>query len=99
MGDYPVGTPTSEKYFIRGELYRINDETEFSFAIGQLDDYEGIVPEEEQSSSYKRELALVFREGKDEVYAWTYWYTGEVKGKPVIESGDVMEYVKSKKIL
>ena len=99
MGDYPVGTPSSEKYFIRGELYRINDETEFSFAIGQLDDYEGIAPEEEQSSSYKRELALVFREGKDEVYAWTYWYTGEVKGKPVIESGDVMEYVKSKKIL
>lgn len=96
MGDYPVATPTSEEYFIQGELYRINDESEFSFAIGQLDDYEGVSPEEDETSSYERELTLVSREDKDDVYAWIYWYNGEVNGKPVIESGDVMEYVKSK---
>jgi hypothetical protein len=26
-----------------------------------------------------------------------YWYNGDVTGKPVIESGDVLEYLNNKK--
>ena len=99
LGDYPVATPTLEDFFIKGELYRINDENEFSFAIGQLDDYEGIDPEAGESSTYKRELTFVFREEMENVYAWIYWYNGIVEGKPVVASGDVMEYVKAKNLM
>jgi gamma-glutamylcyclotransferase (GGCT)/AIG2-like uncharacterized protein YtfP len=98
MGDYPVGTPTPEDYFIKGELYKINDENEFSYAIGQLDDYEGINPERGEASLYKRELTNVFREEMESVYAWIYWFSGDVEGKPVVASGDVMEYVKTKNL-
>ena len=96
LGDYPVATATDENYFIKGELYQINDENEFSFAIGQLDDYEGVNPEEDETSKYKRELTSVFREDGSLVNAWIYWYKGNVEGKPRIESGDVIGYVKSK---
>ena len=96
LGNNPVATPTTENYFIKGELYRINHENEFSFAIGQLDDYEGVKPEADETASYKRELAAVTREDGSEVNAWIYWYNGNVDGKPVIESGDVLEYVKGK---
>lgn len=96
MGDYPVATPTQQEYFVKGELYRINDENEFSFAIGQLDDYEGVNPEFDESSYYKRELTIVFREGMENVYAWIYWYNGNVEGRPLVISGDVMAYVKAK---
>lgn len=94
LGNNPVATPTTENYFIKGELYRINHENEFSFAIGQLDDYEGVKPEADETASYKRELATVITEDGSEVSAWIYWYNGNVEGKPVIESGDVLEYAK-----
>jgi len=29
--------------------------------------------------------------------AWIYWYNGDVSGKPVIESGDVLQYMAEKK--
>ncbi len=97
LGDFPVATPTTEDCFIKGELYRINDEQDFSFAIGQLDDYEGVDPEADQTPSYKRELTVVFRENETQENAWIYWYNGNVEGMPRIQSGDVNEYVKSKK--
>ncbi len=96
LGNNPVATPTTENYFIKGELYRINHENEFSFVIGQLDDYEGVKPEADEKASYKRELATVTREDGSEVNAWIYWYNGNVEGKPVIECGDVLEYAKGK---
>ena len=96
LGTHPVATPTSENYFINGELYKINNENEFSFAIGQLDDYEGVNPEEGETPSYKRELTQVFREDGSQGNAWIYWYKGNVEGKPRIESGDVNVYVQSK---
>ena len=45
MGEYPAAIPVQEDAFIKGELYIIKNETEFSWAIGQLDDYEGVLPE------------------------------------------------------
>ena len=43
MGEYPAAIPTNEENFIIGELYTIINADEFSWAIAQLDDYEGIV--------------------------------------------------------
>lgn len=96
LGNNPVATPTSEDHFIKGELYKINNKDEFSFAIGQLDDYEGVKPEADESATYKRELTTVYKEDGSEESAWIYWYKGIVEGKPVIESGDVLEYISSK---
>jgi gamma-glutamylcyclotransferase (GGCT)/AIG2-like uncharacterized protein YtfP len=29
--------------------------------------------------------------------AWIYWYNGDVTGKPVVASGDMLEYIKARK--
>ena len=42
LGEYPAAASTDEEKFISGELYSINNPLEFSWAIGQLDDYEGL---------------------------------------------------------
>ena len=96
MGSYPAGIPANDDHFIIGELYDILDESEFSWAIGQLDDYEGVNVESDEVQLYRRELTDVFI--NDEVIpAWIYWYNGEVSGRPVITSGDLMEYLQEKK--
>jgi len=92
----PVATPASGDYFLNGELYQIKSADDFSFAIGQLDDYEGVRPEADEIPLYKRELATVYKEDKSTEIAWIYWYQGDVTGKPQITSGDVEEYVRSK---
>lgn len=90
-----VGTPVDDERYISGELYKIKMPELFSFAIGQLDDYEGIGPEEgAPPSNYKRELATIYLESGDTVPAWVYWYAHHVNGLPVIESGNVMQYLK-----
>lgn len=96
LGNNPVATPTSDDHFIKGELYKINNKDEFSFAIGQLDDYEGVIHEADEAASYKRELTTVYKEDGSEVNSWIYWYKGNVEGKPVIESGDILEYITTK---
>jgi gamma-glutamylcyclotransferase (GGCT)/AIG2-like uncharacterized protein YtfP len=95
MGSYPAGIPTEENIHIIGELYSICDESEFSWAIGQLDDYEGVNVEPDEIQLYRRELTDVFIDDK-EVTAWIYWYNRSVNDKPVIASGDLLEYLKSK---
>ena len=96
MGSYPGGVPANDDAFIIGELYRIRDESEFSWAIGQLDDYEGVNVESDEVQLYRRELTDVFING-EMIPAWIYWYNGEVNGRPVITSGDLMEYLEHKK--
>ena len=96
MGSYPGGVPTTDDGYIIGELYKIQDEAEFSWAIGQLDDYEGVNVESDEVQLYRRELTDVFiNDGI--IRAWIYWYNGEVSGRPVIVSGDLMEYLEKKK--
>jgi len=95
MGSYPAAVPTSEDVFITGELYIIKDESEFSWAIGQLDDYEGVNVESDEIQLYRRELSEILA-GGEKVTAWMYWYNQDVSGKPEIVSGDVIEYIKSK---
>jgi gamma-glutamylcyclotransferase (GGCT)/AIG2-like uncharacterized protein YtfP len=95
LGPYPAGVPTGDSSYITGELYVAKDESEFSWAIGQLDDYEGIDVEEGETPLYQRELTEVYMNDKV-VKAWIYWYHGDVSGKPVIESGDLIQYIEAK---
>jgi gamma-glutamylcyclotransferase (GGCT)/AIG2-like uncharacterized protein YtfP len=95
MGQYPVALPAEEEKFIQGELYSVKRPEEFSYAIGQLDDYEGVYAEEGETALYKREEKTIYCNGQ--LYkAWVYWFTGNVSGRPQIPSGDVLQYLKDK---
>lgn len=95
MGNYPAGVPVTGNEFIKGELYKIRDPLEFDWAIGQLDDYEGVATEDDEVQLYKRETCEVYLGDRIEK-AWIYWYKGTTVGKPVIKSGDVIEYIKNR---
>jgi len=94
LKDYPAGVP-SDIHTILGELYLANSEADFDWAITQLDDYEGLHPEEGENSLYRREVVKVYCAGAEKD-AWIYWYNGDVSNEPIIPSGDVMDYVRSR---
>jgi len=96
MGVYPAGVPADEDSFIIGELYTIKNQAEFSWAIGQLDDYEGVNVEANEEQLYKRALTEVIVNNSITT-AWIYWYHGNVSGSPIIASGDLMQYMQEKK--
>ena len=96
LGSYPAAKPTDNNKFIIGELYRIRNENEFTWAIGQLYDYEGVSVDFDEMQLYRREIAEVHIDNKV-TNAWIYWYVGDVKDKPVIDSGDVLQYMEQKK--
>ena len=95
MGEYPVATPTEEENFISGELYAVNDPSEFSWAIEQLDDYEGMNVEAGETPMYKREIVTAYQDGKAST-AWIYWFNGSVTNSPEILSGDLLQYLQQK---
>lgn len=95
MGSYPAGVPTTDNCFITGELYQAKNEHEFSWAIGQLDDYEGVSVEADEVQLYRREVTEVHFNGSS-THAWIYWYNGDTGGRPLIASGDLLEYMKHK---
>jgi gamma-glutamylcyclotransferase (GGCT)/AIG2-like uncharacterized protein YtfP len=95
MGEYPAAVPTTEEAFITGELYLIKNESEFSWALGQLDDYEGVTIEPGEEPLYRRELTDVYHDN-EMTKAWVYWYNGEVMHRPIVESGDILQYHKQK---
>ena len=94
MGSYPAARPFDGETFVIGELYTARHPSEFDWAIGQLDDYEGTSGESDEVTFYERKVAEVFIDGK-KVPAWIYWYTGNTDGKPEIPSGDMLEYFQS----
>lgn len=96
LGEYPAAKPANENRFIIGELYSIRNEKEFSWAIGQLDDYEGVHVGFDETQLYRREIVEVFIDNRT-TNAWIYWYHGDINDKPVIESGDVLQYIDQKK--
>jgi gamma-glutamylcyclotransferase (GGCT)/AIG2-like uncharacterized protein YtfP len=96
LGGYPAGVMSIEEKYIKGELYHIKDVTEFDWAIGQLDDYEGTSVEPGQPQLYRREITDVLISDQA-IPAWIYWYNGDVSDKPVIESGDMVEYLQKRK--
>jgi gamma-glutamylcyclotransferase (GGCT)/AIG2-like uncharacterized protein YtfP len=96
LGSYPAAKPSEENKFIIGELYRIKNENEFSWAIAQLDDYEGVDVAFDEVQQYYRRVTEVYI--NDSItHAWIYWYNGDVNDKPLIDSGDVLQYMDQKK--
>lgn len=95
MGEYPVAVPTTDATFITGELYQIREQKELSWAMGQLDDYEGVFVEEDEPQLYRRELTEVIC-GDKKCTAWIYWYNGDTTGRPVVSSGDILQYIREK---
>lgn len=96
MGDYPAAIPTQDEYYIVGELYQLKEDQDFSWVIAQIDDYEGVNPEPGETALYKREMTTVYT-GDKTTGAWIYWYNNDTSGKPIIESGDVLQYIQQKK--
>jgi gamma-glutamylcyclotransferase (GGCT)/AIG2-like uncharacterized protein YtfP len=95
LGEYPAAAATEEDKFISGELYSINNPSEFSWAIGQLDDYEGLNTEECETPLYKREEVIAYKDGEAHT-AWIYWYNKDLAGYPEIQSGDLVQYLQQK---
>jgi gamma-glutamylcyclotransferase (GGCT)/AIG2-like uncharacterized protein YtfP len=94
LGDYPVGVPHDE-YKVVGELYEAKCPEDFDWSIAQLDDYEGLNPEEGEQAPYRRMITTAYCNGQS--YAsWVYWYTGEINSTTIVESGDVFEYMRRK---
>ena len=93
-GDYPAAIPVQDASYIIGELYLVKNEKEFSWAIAQLDDYEGVVAEPGEEILYRRAIADVYINDAI-VPAWIYWYNGDLQGKPAISSGDILDYLKN----
>ena len=98
LTEFPAGVPTDDNHLIKGELYTIKVPTECSWAIAQLDDYEGVQAEEDETPLYKRVLTTVQINGVEE-QAWIYWYNGSVEGGVLIEGGDLLAYLKQKGML
>lgn len=95
LGDYPAAVASQQENFISGELYVINEPTEFSWAIGQLDDYEGLNTEEGETPQYKREEVVAYHKGEPHT-AWIYWYNGDISNKSEMQSGDLLQYLQQK---
>ena len=95
MGEYPAAKPVTEDAWIAGELYISRNRDEFSWAIAQLDDYEGVLVESHEQPLYRRELAEIILPESTQA-AWIYWFNGPVEGRPVISSGDMIAYLNEK---
>ena len=97
LGAYPAAVPDDGSRYIVGELYAIRHQDELGWALAQLDDYEGINPGEGEESLYRRALVTVeCTDTGEQKEAWIYWYARPIVHAPIIESGDVLEYLKSK---
>ena len=92
MGEYPAAIPSEAGCMIKGELYHITNTDQFGWAIAQLDDYEGVHPDDGETPHYRRAITKVFCNGV-ETTAWIYWFNLSIEGCPLIESGDVLEYL------
>jgi gamma-glutamylcyclotransferase (GGCT)/AIG2-like uncharacterized protein YtfP len=97
MGEYPAAVPTNEEQYIMGELYQISRPDELSWAMAQLDDYEGLHTENNEPAMYKREQVQVFLDKGQTTNAWIYWFNGRITDEKLISSGDVLEYLQQKK--
>jgi gamma-glutamylcyclotransferase (GGCT)/AIG2-like uncharacterized protein YtfP len=88
-GSQQVATPSAGNSFIKGDLYKLNKEADYSWVFGQLDEYEGLDAEPGEIPLYRRELITVCKDDGGFEDAWIYWYNGEETRKPVIAPGDV----------
>jgi gamma-glutamylcyclotransferase (GGCT)/AIG2-like uncharacterized protein YtfP len=95
LGEYPGAVPAPAPAMIHGELYKVNHADEFSFAIKQLDDYEGFLVEPGEQPLFRRETVDV-KHNNAITTAWIYWYNRDVEGHILIPGGDALSYWKQK---
>ncbi|WP_207495186.1 gamma-glutamylcyclotransferase family protein [Aridibaculum aurantiacum] len=95
MGSFPAALPCEDDSFIIGELYDLKEDADFSWAIEQLDEYEGVNPEEGETAMYRRDVTEVFYNDTSTT-AYIYWFNGDVTGNPIIASGDVLQFIQQK---
>ncbi|GEO11956.1 gamma-glutamylcyclotransferase family protein [Segetibacter aerophilus] len=95
LGEYPGAVATDEESFVKGELYELKEAGEFEWVIEQLDDYEGLNPEEGEAPLYKRQSVEV-RFNDQRFQAWIYWYNGNISENALIPSGDYFDSITTK---
>jgi gamma-glutamylcyclotransferase (GGCT)/AIG2-like uncharacterized protein YtfP len=95
MGNFPAAVPTADDAYIIGELYELKDKADFLWAIEQLDEYEGVRPEEGEVPIYRRDLTTVYY-NNEAAEAWIYWFNGKIEQQPIITSGDVLQFIHQK---
>jgi gamma-glutamylcyclotransferase (GGCT)/AIG2-like uncharacterized protein YtfP len=95
MGSFPAAVPAEDDAYIVGELYEHNKASNFSWAIEQLDAYEGVNPEEGEPMLYRRDVVTVYQNGKT-TDAWIYWFAGPIDDQPLIPSGDIFDFIHQK---
>ncbi len=93
IGTHPVGIASNTNQHIIGELYQLKNTNEYDWAFAQLDDYEGIHVEQGEIPLYVKATTTVHY-NNTEVTAWVYWYNGNVDGMPVLNSGDIFDFIK-----
>ena len=97
LGPYPAAVPDDGSHYIIGELYAIRHQDELGWALAQLDDYEGINPGDGEESLYRRSLVQVeCTPNGEQMEAWIYWYDRPIANAPIIDSGDVLAYLKGR---
>jgi gamma-glutamylcyclotransferase (GGCT)/AIG2-like uncharacterized protein YtfP len=95
MGNFPAAKPTTNNAYIIGELYELKEGADLSWALEQLDDYEGVEPEEGELALYVREVTTVYYKNQT-TEAYIYWFNGPVDDQPFIPSGDIFQFVEQK---
>lgn len=90
-GSFPAGKPSEENIFITGELYKIKNPQLLDWAFTQLDDYEGVCVEADESQLYYRGECDVMYDNQL-VQAHVYWYNGNTENMSRLASGDIAEY-------
>lgn len=92
-GNYPLGVTSNNGEKIIGELYCITNTANYEWAYAQLDDYEGVIVEANETPAYIKATATAYY-NNTEVQCILYWYNGNTDGMAVIPSGDVFDFYK-----
>jgi gamma-glutamylcyclotransferase (GGCT)/AIG2-like uncharacterized protein YtfP len=92
LGIYPAAIPSSDGR-VSGEVHRMVDADE---VLAVLDEYEGVRPNEPDSSLYVRVETPVTLDDGSVAQAWAYFYNAPLGQARRIESGDYLEHLKVK---
>jgi gamma-glutamylcyclotransferase (GGCT)/AIG2-like uncharacterized protein YtfP len=85
LGEYPGFVPSdTEPAWVHGEVYSIAS----AAILARLDAYEGCGAEDPRPHEFERLCCGALMESGASARVWVYAYTGPVRGKPVIVSGD-----------
>jgi gamma-glutamylcyclotransferase (GGCT)/AIG2-like uncharacterized protein YtfP len=85
LGEYPGFVPSdTELAWVHGEVYALAS----AAMLARLDAYEGCGAEDPGPHEFERLGRAALMESGASAQVWVYVYTGPVRGKPVIVSGD-----------